>query len=958
MKEQTKKYNWSGIAFPTPCCEKQFRKFEENNDVSIIVFGHEDDNIIPLYVPRDRRETVVRLFFQRSKNGQKSHYSIVRNMSRLVSSQVSKKEHKKFVCDYCLNSFGTEDLLSKHEEYCSKYDAVNTILPEPGKNILKFKNIQNQVMCPIKIVADFESLLETTDVTHGKTKLYQKHTPSAFCFYVVSRVKGFEMDPVTYVKQGEEGVSEIFTRKLEETTKKIYKRFKKSVPMIFDDTARKLHDAQNECYACAKAFENDKVRDHCHFTGKYRGALHSKCNLRLRRSRNIPVFFHNLTGYDSHLFVKRLADTDGSVDCIPHNEEKYITFSQNVLVDTIEKDGKEVNIFTKLKFIDTMNFMVTSLEKLVNNMEKPMFRHTSKYFSEEKLDLMLQKGVYPYEYVTDVDKLSETKLPSKECFSSSLSSTVLSDEDYAHAKKVFETLRCNNLGDYTELYCKSDVLLLADVFENFIDVCFEKFKLDPAHYITAPSLAMDAMLKMTEVELELLTDVDMYLFFEKGIRGGVSTITKRYGCANNKYMGDQYDPNKPSKFITYLDANNLYGWAMSQPLPVGDFKWLSDKEIEEMMNDHAKIKGCTLEVDLEYPEHLHDLHSDYPLAPESVTVNRVDKLIPNLNNKTKYVASHRLLQERLKQGLVITKIHRGIKYEESTFLKKYVDSNTASRTVAKNAFEKDFFKFMSNSVFGKTMEDVRNRSTVRIVNGRETKELERLTSKPNYKSSFIFENSELVSLRLGKSRVCLNKPKYLGQTILDVSKVLMYEFHYDYVKSKYGEKAELLFSDTDSLCYEIQTEDFFCDVSPDVERLFDTSGYPRNHPSKIPTSKNKKVIGLFKDEADGKIISEFFGLRSKLYAIKMFEGSVSKKCKGVKKAVVKNVLTFDDYKDCLFNEKNYTTKFNTLRSRRHEITTECVTKVALTATDDKRYVLPNDPKHRTLALGHHVLKNK
>ena len=160
-------------------------------------------------------------------------------MSRLVSSQVSKKEHKKYVCDHCLNSFGTEDL-SKHEEYCSKYDAVNTILLEPGKNILKFKNLQNQVMCPIKIIADFESFLETTDVTHGKTKLFQKHVPSAFCFYVVSRVEGFSMDPITYVKQGDEDVSEVFTRKLEDTAKHIYERFKNNVPMIFDDAARKL----------------------------------------------------------------------------------------------------------------------------------------------------------------------------------------------------------------------------------------------------------------------------------------------------------------------------------------------------------------------------------------------------------------------------------------------------------------------------------------------------------------------------------------------------------------------------------------------------------------------------------------------------------------------------------------------------------------------------------------------
>ena len=209
---------------------------------------------------------------------------------------------------------------------------------------------------------------------------------------------------------------------------------------------------------------------------------------------------------------------------------------------------------------------------------------------------------------------------------------------------------------------------------------------------------------------------------------------------------------------------------------------------------------------------------------------------------------------------------------------------------------------------------------------------------------------------MGKTTVYLNKPKYLGQTILDVSKVLMYEFHYDYIKPKYGEKAKLLFTDTDSLCYEIQTEDFFRDVSPDVERLFDTSGYPKNHLSGIQAGLNKKVIGLFKDEVGGKIISEFLGLRSKLYAYKMFEGPESKTCKGVKKAIVKTVITFDDYKDCLFNNKTYTAKFNTLRSRRHEISKECVTKVTLTSTDDKRHVLPNDQEHRTLALGHWRLR--
>ena len=551
-------------------------------------------------------------------------------------------------------------------------------------------------------------------------------------------------------------------------------------------------------------------------------------------------------------------------------------------------------------------------------------------------------------------KLFETKLPSKDRFASTLSGTEISDKDYEHAKNVWNKFRCKNLADYTELYCKSDVLLLADVFENFIDVCFEKFQLDPAHYITAPSLALDAMLKMTKVELELLTDPDMFLFFEKGVRGGVSTITKRYAKANNHYMGDEYNPNKPSIYIPYLDANNLYGWAMSQPLPHSNFTWLSEEELEEMLDDPTKIKGCTLEVDLDYPTELHDLHNDYPLAPELIVVNRVPKLTPNLNDKTNYVVHSRMLQQCLKRGLVLKKIYRGVKYTESTFLKTYIDSNTASRTAAKSDFEKDFFKLMNNSVFGKTMENVRKRCSVEIVNGSEKKKLERLIAKPSYKSSFIFENSNLVSMRMGKTTVELNKPVYLGQTILDVSKTLMYDFHYDYVKTKYGDKAQLLFTDTDSLCYEI--EDFYKDISLDVEKMFDTSSFPKSHSSGIPTGKKKKVIGLFKEEMGGNILEEFCGLRSKCYATKMYDGDELKKCKGVKKNIVKTVLSINDYKKCLFESETTATSFNTLRSRKHEITTETITKISLTPNDDKRHVIPNDPEHKTLALGHQRLR--
>ena len=249
--------------------------------------------------------------------------------------------------------------------------------------------------------------------------------------------------------------------------------------------------------------------------------------------------------------------------------------------------------------------MAASLDKLVNNLPKDDFNNLKRYYTDDKLSVLTRKGVYPYKYMDSLEKLKETKLPPREVFYSRLNDEGISNEDYVHARKVSETFEMKNLKDYHNLYNQADVLLLADVYENFRDICIKNYKLDPAHYYTAPGLAWDAALKVTEVKLVLLTDIDMLLMVEKGIREGVSMISNRYGKANNKYMGERFDDKQPTKYITYLDANNLYGWAMSKPLPTHGFRWMETWE----------KNLCILEVDLEYPESLHDLHSDYPLAP-------------------------------------------------------------------------------------------------------------------------------------------------------------------------------------------------------------------------------------------------------------------------------------------------------------------------------------------------------
>ena len=656
------------------------------------------------------------------------------------------------------------------------------------------------------------------------------------------------------------------------------------------------------------------------------------------------MVFHNLSGYDSHLFIKNLGYTDGNIDCIPNNEEKYISFTKNTVVGSYtNKEGKTKPIKHKIRFIDSFKFMSTSLDNLVNNLPDDAFNNLERYYKGEKLSLVKGKGFYPYEYMDSLERFKENKLPPKEAFYSILTGEGISNEDYERVKKVWKVFGMKTLQDYHDLYNVTDVLLLADVFENFRNICMENYKLDPAHYFTAPGLAWDACLKITGVELELLSDIDMLLMIEKGIRGGVSMISNRHGKANNKYMGESFIDTMISIYIMYLDANNLYGWAMSKLLPTHGFEWMKVDELETW-----ELHSCILEVDLEYPKNLHDLHNDYPFAPEQIMVNKTSKLIPNLGDKKKYILHYENLKQYLKLGLKLTHIYRGTKFKESPWLEKYITLNTKLRTEAKNEFEKDFFKLMNNAVFGKTMENIRNRVDIKLVNNK--KQAEKLSAKPNFKHCNIFRE-DLVAIHMKKTKLDFDKPVYLGMCILDLSKTLMYDFHYNYIKKKYGDKAKLLLTDTDSLMYEIQTEDFYKDIKGDVKNRFDTSGYPPDHPSGIPSGFNKKVLGMFKDEVNGNVIDEFVGLRAKLYSYKMFEGEESKKCKGVKKSVVKKSITHEDYKKCLTDQKPQLRKMNVIRSYKHDIFTEEVNKVALSANDDKRYILEDGIN--TLPLGHY-----
>ena len=810
LREQAEKFDWTDCKFPMTLDKIKF--FEKRNNISVNVY---EWNASPLRITKEEKPFHVDLVFL-TKDSQ-NHFALIKNFSRFASS--GKGQTERYFCKRCLNSFPRVESLEKHKEICGEFAAAKIELPG-GKCF--FKNWERMMHIPVVVYADFESILKPCR-EENKT---HEHIPCGFCFHLVSPF--LEMDPVWKRVENETNqLPQDFIRELISRVKKAHLSLpKKEMVPLSPEEWKKFRESE-VCWLCKGKFGEktfSKVRDHCHYTGKFRGAAHQSCNLKFKRPKFTPVFFHNLQNYDAHLFVRALGLMDEvlSISCIPNNNEKYISFSLKFELKRIIKwDPKkeewiEVVIKHEIRFLDSFKFTLSGLNGLVKNLSREDLKETARFFGE-KIDLVSRKGVYPYEFMDDFEKFKKQSLPKKTSFFSRLKQEKISEEDFLHAQKVWKEFELKNMGDYHDLYLKTDVLLLSDVMENFRKLCEKHYELDPAHFFTVPGMAWDAMLKMTGIKLELLEDVDMLLMIEKGIRGGISNAFKRYAKANNKFMKD-FDPAEKSSFIVYLDANNLYGWAMSKPLPVGEFEWMGEADLEnwERFVDEKGI-GCILEVDLEYPVELHDFHNDFPLAPEKMILGKVEKLTQNLRDKEKMVLHGKNLQLYLSLGMKLKLIRRGLKFQEKNFMKNYIDKNTSLRSQAKNAFEKDLFKLMNNSVFGKTMENVRNRVTIELV--KDAERAAKLVNKPNFEELKIFDEF-LIAVKMRTTKVKMNKPVYVGMSILDLSKTLMFSFQYEYVKKKW-EKSEVLYTDTDSLVLKIETEDFFKDISGDVAEWFD-----------------------------------------------------------------------------------------------------------------------------------------
>jgi hypothetical protein len=971
-KERTSKYKdflneckWDNIQFPMKV--SSWDKFEEMNPlIAVNVHLAVDHELMPIRASKryEGRNEVNLLLIDSPDN---SHYMLIQSLTRLLNSKNSNGTiiYNAKYCPRCHSGFADEINLNEHRKTdCDRNKECKIVLPKKEKAFIQYNangtDIYKQVKLPYIIVGDTEALVKMVqgaDSANTKTKLLNQYEQMSFCFVIINEmrevVKMYEYcGPNAHLE---------YVKKLKEAEQWVLAQYERKEHMNMSHADWRNHQNANVCYLCKKEFAegdwNDKtdknrplfkVRDHCHITGRYRGALHNKCNFHYHnRWSKIPVYHHNGSGYDLHFIIPYLRKSFKEVSVVSKSMEKFMCINAD-----------------KLQFVDSMSHITGSLDSIVSSLKEK--GDHSKHFrilfknlgvTEEQAPDFLRKGVYPYEYMNSFDKLNETSLPPIESFKSSLNNSVCSKEDYEYAQYIFKKY-CKTMRDYHNLYLRTDVLLLADVIEEYRELNIKTYELDPAHFITLSSLSWMNLLKSTKEKIELFHEKqeEMLLMIERGIRGGFSGIMKRYAIANG------------NRIIKYFDANNLYGWSMSQPLPIGDYKWEDERTytIESiMMLDDFGERGYTLDVDIYIPEHIHDYLKDFAPAPEKCIIqddmlsavarmlkqkhnilsDTSPKLIMSLRNRKNYVVHYRLLKKYIELGIEITKINRVLSYKQKRWIEPYVKYNADCRAKSTSKFEQNQYKNKSNVVYGKSMENVRKRTNIKIYTSNNAPSKTKMRTYETHTTI----GDDMVAIEFTKNKCNMDKPVIIGQTVLDLSKLHMYNSFY-FLKNRYPDM-QLLMTDTDSFILDLPKK-FNDDLANDEElkSMFDCSKYKKDSP--LYDNRNAGVMGKFKDELPNDEILEFVGLRAKMYSIRTTSTKMDKQhthAKGISKSCIKN-LEFNTFKRILFDQKQEECRFNTIRSKKHKVFIMDNIKTGLSSYDNKFYLTDNI---NSLPYGHY-----
>ena len=940
--------NTASLTYPVRI--DKIHHFERSNDLSINVYKLVKKD-------KDHLSKCTRVSKNCAANSHlnlllyKGHYHLITNISAFLRYN---NRHRRYQCPKCL-SFRKDP---KRIHICGKQTVFS--FPNRGEKQY-FKNVQNITRAPFVLYCDLETFSESIareEEQAKKTKKESRHRAIAFGLYCVCTEKEFcDNQPTLYV--GDDAIEKLFhelKRKLE-FIHSIQKRVNYPIHMTLKD--RKRHKSAEKCYLCQKDFDepHEKFHDHNHLKkeNNYLGPVCNICNLHASDLKSkIPMFLHNAGRFDLHLLIEKLHSLEtGKIRVLPKTGQTFTAIS----------------LFSgNLEIRDSYNHLPSSLSELVriNKESNRVFKHTEKAFKGENLDLILRKGVFPHGYMSTKEKLNDSSLPDISKFYDPLSEKHISPEDYEHAVNVWNNFSCQTLQDYMLIYLTCDVTLLADIFESYRAFFKSKFDLDPARYVSLPSLSYDCALKYAKCKIEYMYDEETFLFVKSAIKGGVASISRRYARANNPYI-DDFDRSRPLSYIMYFDCNSLYSSIMTMKLPYKNFQFVDPKTIsiqDILRYTDENDCGYFIQCDLFYPKTIHDQTKDLPLAPRHFDIGKEhvspynQQLVDNLNiqnptgtklisdqyDKLKYICHIANLKFYLEQGMQLGEIHKALKFKQKAILKPYIQLCIEERAKTTSLAEKNHWKLACNSLFGKTITNLEKRVQVDFVT-RENQLLNAINS-PHFVSADII-NSHLVQTNKTYRTRRINTPYPLGATILELSKLILYRWHYEFFVKKYGrENIELCMTDTDSLLYFIQTDDVYQDISNEIN--FDLSNYPEDH--EVFNKKNKGKLFCMKDEVGGKPIKSFVGLRAKSYSIEFGNKTRKVTGKGIPRSKLTQI-THEDMLKTLFEEKQTHVTSKHIRSYSHKLYNIQQTKLALSPFDNKRYVLQGGV--HTLPIGHY-----
>uniref|UniRef100_UPI003D0B846D hypothetical protein n=1 Tax=Sulfurimonas sp. TaxID=2022749 RepID=UPI003D0B846D len=758
---------------------KDIPKIEKDNNLIINVFECKSQYLIePLYLSENYTsdKAIDILYYE-------GHFMYLKHIDHFFKT--GNHTHKMYLCKRCLNGFYRQDTLEKHKTLCENHDYCKINLPTENNNILKYKNHHFKNPVPFVIYADFEAISIDVQGTalNENTKKLKKQIGSSFGAYIKSNYP--DLFKSQYYSYRKEDVIFQFCHWIKNIQSYFFNLLNRNIPLKMTKEDEDNFKNTINCYYCDKELGNDRVRDHDHLTGKYRGASHSNCNLQAWKCNFVPIFFHNLSGYDAHLFIKELSKIiDLPIKVLAKSSEEYISIQVGCL-----------------RFLDSYRFLSSSLSNITKSMDDKDFKILKSEFlnlTPETFKMLRYKGSIPYSFYKSHADYTCNYL-TEDMFYNHLTKEN-EPKSYEKCKEFWEMFKISNHGELNDLYQKSDVLLLADAFERFREVNLNYFNIDPCYCYSAPGLTWQAGLKHTKIELELLTDYNMLLFFEKSIRGGISSI-----------VGDRHFKATDNEKLLYVDANNLYGWAMMESLPYGGFEFIDSFNYILDLPDDGEY-GYFFVCDLKYPDEIKFRSKNLPYCPEHKTVKfeelssyqqqfeealkPTEKLILTQYDKKEYIVHYRMLKFYLKQGMILEKIYQVIRFKQSKWLKSYIETNTERRMKSKTAFEKDYFKLLNNAYYGKTCENIRNRVDIELVN--DTDRVTKLHSNPRFKNETRFDEN-LAAVHLKRTNMKFDKPIYIGATVLELSKLLMYEFYYTVLQPYFGEEnIEILYTDTDS----------------------------------------------------------------------------------------------------------------------------------------------------------------